>query len=58
MQTATLLTYHDLLKYFPRGKSWIFCHSNEIPGHIKIGKSHFWDKEILLAELRKIALHK
>jgi hypothetical protein len=46
----------EVAKLLSRSLKWTYCNAHSIPGGFKIGKSHFWDEEVLTSRLKEFAM--
>lgn len=52
------LTVEEVALLFRKSGKWVYTNKEHIPGYFRVAKSIFFDKEILMSELRARAVQK
>lgn len=52
------LTVEEVASLFGKSGKWVYSNKEEIPGFFKVAKSIFFDKEILMSEIKTRAVRK
>jgi hypothetical protein len=55
MDEKTFLSAGEVAQLLRRSLKWVYSHANLRPGGFKLSGTWFWDKEILISELRALA---
>ena len=58
MNNSPYLSAGEVASLLGKSLKWTYQNKNQIPGFFMIGKSVFWEREVLLSTLRDRALKK
>ena len=53
--SSPYLSVAEVAELFAKSEKWVYQYKSEIPGFFKLGRSIFFDREILLSGLKTAA---
>jgi predicted DNA-binding transcriptional regulator AlpA len=52
---SQFLSVKEVASFLSKSEKWVYLRQRDLPGYFKLGKSIFFDKQLLITALRQLA---